>query len=225
MPRKGTYLRGYPVAQLALRQRQLRIARSVLARITPKGVGIREGLTNECVRRTLFMTSVHAIRLTMQRPWPAPLVGSVRSRRSAKGFRIPRFKALGELWCIPKERTKRRTCIRTKAGLWKRGCLHSFGLGSQGTVQLQFGRSRALDVGSPAQRTRRLDITTIHGAMRWNASSNAPCEFARTALPPLRMKFLFVRCTTAAFLDARSSYTRHINPTFDTFRRRGDIWE
>lgn len=95
----GSYLTGKPVAQLAWRQRQIRIARAVLSGTPVATVAAEERVSGERIRQIVRMACVHSVRvpsrkvqLPMQDRW------SMASFRGHKDFWLARLSALERAW-------------------------------------------------------------------------------------------------------------------------------
>lgn len=101
---EGNHLEGSPVAQRIWRQRQIRIARAVLAGITLARIAEQECVSDERIRQILHMACVNAIRLPKSAgPIPDRSL-SISSIREHKNFWRARLAALERLWRLPKEK-------------------------------------------------------------------------------------------------------------------------
>jgi hypothetical protein len=108
---EGNYLEGNPEAQLAWRQRQIRIALAVLAGVPLATVAEQEEVTRERIRQILHMACIHSIRLpkrkvkfpTDERHW-----SSMASLRTHKEFWRGRLRALERVWKLPRTQVQHR---------------------------------------------------------------------------------------------------------------------
>src|SRR5262249_38081560 len=100
----GNYLASDPVARMAWRQRQIRIARAVLEGASLAAVGEQELVTRSRVRQILQMACSASIKVPGRKvkvpirdPW------RMASFREHKGFWLARIATLERVWKLPKE--------------------------------------------------------------------------------------------------------------------------
>jgi hypothetical protein len=105
---EGIHLEGNPEAQMAWRQRQIRITLAVLGGASVATLAKQEGVTSERIRQILRMACVHAIKLAKRKvQWP-PMhdnyYWSMQSLRTHREFWRARMRALERVWKLPRTR-------------------------------------------------------------------------------------------------------------------------